>query len=282
MEANAEARRGGPQSPVVLEVRNAVKTFSQGPAAVRALEPLGYLPASDITGKDVGFFHEGFGITLEVHWSITSDRHPVRIPPERLWENLTECSFAGRTVQCHTPEDLLWILCVHGGQHRWERLSWLCNVAELVRGGGFDWDAALKATTEVRALRTVLVGLLLARDLLGAELPDGVVRAIDADRTVETLADYVKMCIRTMKTADQQLGDDAWYNIMLGEGFGERFRIASKQAVPYAALNARDKDALRLPWYFSCVLYVARPVRVVWSYGLEPLKRQKRVPYHSR
>jgi hypothetical protein len=237
------------------------------------LGALGYRLALDITGKDVSLFHDRLGITLEVHWCITGDRHPVQIPAQRLWKNLDWTPFAGKTVLAHTPEDLLWVLGVHGGQHRWERLIWLCDVAELARRPTLDWDRAMHNARELRAGRTVALALVLARDLLGVTLPPGVQRSIEADPVLIPLAGHVKSCLAAPRPEKENLGELERYYIMLGDRIGDRIRIAVRQAVPYLAPSTREEEMLRLPWYLSWVLYVVRPVRLAWNYGLTPLKR---------
>ena len=243
------------------------------PRAQELLTALGYRPALDITGKDVALFHERLGVTLEVHWSITAKRHPVQIAPQRLWKNVRRTAFAGKTILTHAPEDLLWILCIHGGQHRWERLSWLCDVAEMARNKPIDWDRAMHNARELGAERTVTLALALANDLLGVALPATIQRAIQRDPVLAPLADHVKACLASPRPDQEDLGELERYYIMLGDRLGDRLRIALRQAVPYLAPAPRDTEMLRVPWYLSWVLYVVRPVRLAWSYGLTPLKR---------
>jgi len=249
--------------------------------ARESLGALGYRTAFDMTGKDVTLFHERLGVTLEVHWSITGDRHPVQIPPQRLWKNLQSSSLGGHPILAHTTEDLLWILCVHGGQHRWERLSWLCDVAEIVRGKPIDWDRAMHNATDLRARRTMLLGLQLARDLLGAPVPPQVERAIDSDPLLKQLAGHVQAYLVAPTAAQEDLGDLERYYVMLGEHLGDRLRIALRQAVPYLAPSRKDKEILRLPWYLSWMLYLVRPVRLARSYGLMPLRRMLKGLFES-
>lgn len=237
------------------------------------LTALGYRPAYDFTGKDVALFHERLGVTLEVHWSITSKRHPVQIAPARLWKNLQPTPFAGKSILMHAPEDLIWVLCVHGSQHRWERLSWLCDVAEMARHKAIDWDRAMHNAMELHATRTVTLGMVLARDLLGVTLPAVMERAINEDSVLAPLADHVKTCLASPRPDQEDLGELERYFIMLGDGLGDRLLIAMRQAVPYLAPSLRDQEMLPLPWYLSWVLYVVRPVRLAWSYGLTPVKR---------
>ena len=243
------------------------------PRARDLLGALGYRTSLDITGKDVRLYHDRLDITLEVHWSITSDRHPIRIAPQRLWKNVQHTSFAGKTILSHTPEDLLWILCVHGSQHRWERLSWLCDVAEIVRTKPIDWDRVMHNAKELRAGRTVTLGLLLARDLLGVTLPAPVERLMQSDPVLGPLGNDVKSSLVYPRPDCENLGDFERYYVMLGDRLGDRLRIAVRQAVPYLAPSDREAKLLRLPWYLSWVVYVVRPVRLAWSYGLSPIKR---------
>jgi hypothetical protein len=249
--------------------------------ALDLLTALGYRQAIDITGKDVALFHDRLCVTLEVHWSITAKRHPVQVAPQRLWKNLQSTPFAGKTIRMHAPEDLMWILCVHGAQHRWERLSWLCDVAEMARNKPLDWDRVMHNALEVRAGRSVTLGLVLARDLLGVRLPPVVERAIESDDVLAPLADHVKACLASPRADQEDLGELERYFIMLGDGLGDRLRIAVRQAVPYLAPSLRDREMLPLPWYLSWVLYVVRPVRLAWSYGLTPLKRLLRGLFQS-
>ena len=233
----------------------------------------GYQVAFDFTGKDVALFHPKLGVTLEMHWSISAERHAVQPPPERLWENLRPCSVGGRSVLAHAPEDLLWMLCIHGAHHRWERLSWLCDVAEMVRANTLDWDRAVDDAIELAAGRAVFLGLLLSRDLLGAELPARALRAIESDRPLQLLATQVKRWLADPSPDALRPGDAEHYFVTLGERLGDRLRIAFKQVTPYLAPTAREKQELRFPPYLSWLHYVLRPIKLTRSYGLTPLRR---------
>jgi hypothetical protein len=233
----------------------------------------GYEVVRNVTGKDVALFHPTLGVTLEIHWSISAEKHPVQIAPDRLWQNLQRCSIGGRSVLTQAPEDLLWMLCIHGAQHRWERLSWLCDVAEMVRGNAIDWDRAMENATDLGAGRVLFLGLMLARDLLGTDIPVRAARAIESDRVLDELAERVKEWMAAPSSDEQRLGEAERYYVALGGRLGDRLRIAFKQVTPYLAPTDRDKERLRLPPYLSWLLYVVRPIRLTRSYGLTPLRR---------
>src|SRR5207244_11975507 len=55
--------------------------------------------------------------TLSLH-----DALPISLP------------LGGTLVRTLSAEHLLLVLCAHGAKHCWERLGWICDVAELLRG----------------------------------------------------------------------------------------------------------------------------------------------------
>jgi hypothetical protein len=231
------------------------------------------LRASIETEKDITLLHEGLGINLEIHWGITSEGDPIRIRPEWLWTNLETCTISGRFIRTLTREDLLMVLCVHGAKHRWGRLAWLCDIAELVRSQPpLRWDRIMKNAAIMGGRRILFLGLSLARDLLGAEPPLPVLDAIQADRVVAGLANQIKDWL-TSDSVTLDLGEREQFFMKLRERPADRFRVAVKQARLYLAPNARDHEAMPLPESLRWSLYMLRPVRLANEYGLAPFKR---------
>ena len=63
-------------------------------------------------------------------------------------------------------------LCAHGAKHLWARLGWLCDLARLIQmEQGIDWSEVFDQTRRSHTTRMILLGLLLADNLLGVELP---------------------------------------------------------------------------------------------------------------
>jgi Uncharacterised nucleotidyltransferase len=226
------------------------------------------------TEKDITLLHDDLGITLEIHWGITTPRNTIRILPYSLWENLETGSIAGHSVQILRPENLLLILCIHGAKHSWERLGWLCDVAELVRSPGtLAWDRVLESASRVGGRRILFLGLALARELLGAEPPAHVLQAMQADHVLKQLCGQVKGWLFSEHSAPPDLGERERYFMNLTERSADRFRVAIKQAQLRLALTARDTEALSLPGFLRWSLYLLRPLRLAWEYGLTPFKR---------
>ena len=192
--------------------------------------------------------------------------------PEILWENVSTLSVAGRGVKIHAPEDLLLILCIHGGKHRWEHLGWLCDVAEMIRRyPDLDWAKVIHRASTLGARRILLVGLLLARNVLGAQVPNHVIREIQADHVVEELANQVQHSL-TSETP-LAVGETEQYYMGLRERPVDKARVAINQVKHYLMLTARDREVLPLRGPLSGLLYVVRPFRLVWEYGLGPFWR---------
>ena len=88
--------------------------------------------------------------------------------------------------------DNLLFLCCHGTKHNWGALSWLVDVAELVRGQpSLDWDAVLRWSRVLGRRRPVQLGLHLAHQLLEAPVPSEVLADGDRDREVAALVSVV-------------------------------------------------------------------------------------------
>jgi hypothetical protein len=91
------------------------------------------------------------------------------------------------------PEDLLLLLCVHGSRHYWSQLNWICDIAELLRARpGIDWGGLLARAGAAGGVRMLLLGLLLAAEVLEVPLPPEVARQARSDWVVRELAAQVR------------------------------------------------------------------------------------------
>ena len=70
---------------------------------------------------------------LELHWAITPRHFVCPLDLAGMFERRVALDVAGHTVYQPEPTDQLVILSVHGTNHRWERLQWIADVAELLR-----------------------------------------------------------------------------------------------------------------------------------------------------
>jgi hypothetical protein len=87
-----------------------------------------------------------------------------------LFARSTVLDFEGRSVRILSREDLLLVLCVHAAKHQWNQLGMVRDIAALA-GLTLDWECLLEEARRLRIQRIVLISIILAHDLLQAELP---------------------------------------------------------------------------------------------------------------
>jgi hypothetical protein len=149
------------------------------------------IDAGKMTGE-YAFRKVGTGLLVEFHTEQTFRYHPRRLQIEKLFARRTHVTIDARNVPVLSLEDELVLICVHGAKHFWERLMWIADVAALVSRQAPDWDRAMAVAREVGAERILRLGLRLASDMLGAELPAHITEDVASDATVAKLANQIK------------------------------------------------------------------------------------------
>ncbi len=124
-----------------------------------------------------------------------ANRSPVllsSLSEEQYWSRIQPLTVCGREMNSLSREDLLLLLCFHGGKHGWEKLIWLADVAELVVSHPhLDWEYVLDQSRRAGGLRMLLLGVVLANRLLGTAIPPDLEQSLARDRTVERIADGI-------------------------------------------------------------------------------------------
>ena len=129
------------------------------------------------------------GIELDVHWDLAPGWHNYSVDFGHLWGSGQPFSPNCQLARKLQPEDAMEVLCMHGTRHWWERLRWICDIAELVNSGIIrDWDRVEATAIEARCHRSVWLGLWLASDLLDAKLPPEVQSKLERSPVVKQLA----------------------------------------------------------------------------------------------
>jgi Uncharacterised nucleotidyltransferase len=231
------------------------------------------------SGCDYAFVSDDSEITVEVHWRFTRRYFPFLLDLARLWERLEPVSLGGKMVPSVSPEDLILILCVHGSKHLWERLSWICDVAELIRTRpDMNWGRVMEQARTTGSERMLLLGMCLAHELLDAVLPPHVMHRVQADPVVHTLA--TKVCRWLFYAADDPSG--VWpyewpyiqlFHLRMRERLSDRICYCLRWAL---TPTVAEWDYLRLPTWLAFVYYLLRPIRVVKQSGQGVLKRALR------
>jgi putative nucleotidyltransferase-like protein len=114
-------------------------------------------------------------IRLELHWALWADS-ARRLGTDGLWERSVDSTLLDKPVRTLSAEDTLLHLSIHRTRSAL-RLRWVVDVAELIhrRGNTLDWSAYLDRAQGAGARTSSWVVLTLARDLLDAPVPPGVI-----------------------------------------------------------------------------------------------------------
>lgn len=211
------------------------------------------------TQHNLPFLLEG-KILLELHWTVAARKFSAALDADEMWERAVRLRLEGETVRSLSTEDLLLSLCVHGSKHLWERLAWVCDVAELVTASPtLNWRRVFAQASRTGDERMLFLGLRLAVELMGATLPAEVTERVFADAQVERLAAAVRA--RLSDGREKRAG------IMRNMIFNLRARKRLRDKIGYLqfALMPTDADLtwLRLPAPLTFIYYVLRPVRML-------------------
>jgi hypothetical protein len=139
---------------------------------------------------------------LDVHWNLAPGWFNFRIDFRRLWQRGVPLQSGSPQFRTLRPEDSLSILCIHGTKHWWERLRWICDVAELINSRLItDWNDAESSAIQANCRRSVYLGLWLASELLSADLPDSVRRRLERTAAVGRLGAQVCAWLEAPKSS---------------------------------------------------------------------------------
>jgi hypothetical protein len=208
--------------------------------------------------------------TVDLHWSVIPARFSFAPDTDEIWGRLERVSLLGSEVLTVAPEDLVMLLSVHGAKHAWERLSWICDLAELIRArASIDWGSVIETASRNGGQRILFLGLFLASDLLSAPLPTDVFERVRADSRVKLLA--AKVYANLFRGIDRQCGvleTDRFY-LQSMTRLKDRVHLCLDHLKP----TPLEWQMVRLPHYLSFFYYPLRPVRIIEKHWQSLTKR---------
>jgi hypothetical protein len=240
----------------------------------RVLTKIGYsgwdvdaarLPALIRSGCEHSFECESCGVALDLHWKLSPPYFPLELSFAELWAKRRPVTLAGRELPAMSSEDELLHLCFHATKHVWCDLSLVCDVAAVLTAQPtVDWDRLLELARRTRTRDILLLGLHLARSVLGVQLPKAVGAVVDkrggvhslSTRLVRRLAGESVSCTGLAKEIRTSL-----FYIRVRERFVDRARFCLRVLMP----NVRDWQRSRLPAWMTFLHMFSRPIRhLVW------------------
>jgi hypothetical protein len=224
------------------------------------------------TGDAINLRRADLDVTVELHWEVVPRRLCVPFDNDRLWAQAQIVSLGGREVRTLSPENLLLVLCVHGAKHRWSRMIWIRDVAAVVTNhADLDWQDLIGEARRMGVERMLLVGLRLASEVAGCELPNHV-RRLTEDRATLSLVRDVRERLTAAATEDTAL-ERSLFHLKIRERFRDKIRFGLYSAlVPSAA----DRLLVGLPPALALLYYLLRPFRLARKYFRRPTVTSQR------
>ena len=167
--------------------------------AIDCLETLGYGARSSLAGNrlaahrrteyELQFFRRDGKLTVELQWAVVPGFFGFDHEKLGIWSRLEPRPWNGHAFPVLPPEETLLMLCVHGAKHLWCKLGWIADVAGLLAlPAPPDLTRTFELAGRCGVTRLLCVGLLLAKRLAGASLPEHVSARIEADLMAGSLA----------------------------------------------------------------------------------------------
>lgn len=206
----------------------------------RLLVGEGYV-CDEVFDREARYRHPDNEVEVDLHWGFAPRYFHLTIAFDDLYARTQPEVLLAQPVLTFSAEDLLEILCVQVMKDCWERrqqlehLSKVCDIAEHLRAHPqLAWSRVFERAREKGLLRIVHAALVLARELLGAEVPPDALRTIEADRRARRCAQG--MC-RSLFTETDTLSPLANPYHALG--------LRLRQLVFYLSIRERYRERLR-------------------------------------
>lgn len=218
--------------------------------------------ASHLRGQcAIQFFHNDRFAVVDLHWGLTAKNFPFALSSEELFARSEKISLAGHAVETFDKVDLLLYLCVHGAKHYWRRLEWVASIAGLVRSTpGLDWSLVIRRSRQTRSERVLVLGLLLAGNIFGLELP----------RESEELLSGGKGLRECALGLEEKLFQGTPVSATQGERFRLNFQFMDRKRDAIKGLlrevlvpTISDWQAVNLPTPLHPLYYLLRPLRLL-------------------
>lgn len=218
-----------------------------------------YMKAKDA----VTFSCDETNVFVDLHWGLKIRNSSFPVYSDLFNRHLKLVEIEGHQVHNLPTEELLLYLCTHGALHCWESLGWICCVAELIRSNpNLDCERTTQMVRRVKYERIFSLGLCLARNLLGAELPKKLNNYLSNDPKVERLARevYTNLFQTQDKSTNNEISNKfSFFHIKVRNRYSEKIRFIIQTVMCPTKVDWRR---FPLPASVSFLLYLLRPTRL--------------------
>jgi len=238
------------------------------PRAVGALAELGYEKNLQLSPRqEKAYLRSGYEYVfgrgeernlIELQWNLLPRFYAVDVNVDQLFAQAQEHEFDGYRAQMLGLEDQFIFLCVHAAKHQWAQLGMVRDIASLARFD-IDWEFVVGEARRLGVVRIVLVSLLLARVLIGCEIPEQVASSKEI-RTAEKLVAWIIEQMKTRREISVESLSYFGFMMQLRESWSDRAKFMWRLT---ATSSVGEWEAARIPDSFFALYSVVRILRLV-------------------
>jgi hypothetical protein len=203
------------------------------------------------------------GLVVELRWRLEmiQPRFKRDLGMDWIWPQRQTASVSGATVPNMKPEVALQVLCMHGCQHVWSRLLWICDIARLLEcNPGLDWVKTTREAKRNGLWKPLALGVMLASSIAAAPVPAAMLRRFEADSALAATARHID---ENLFTAPGSVGPSRLpYNIQL-LSFTDRLRLLLSRE--FLRPTPRDIELMPLPRALHALYPFLKPFRMLFD-----------------
>jgi putative nucleotidyltransferase-like protein len=244
--------------------------------AKSVLESLGHRMTPQLTRKqeaahlgfhcEVQFLRDNGFTVVDLHWSLSPKAFPSRLNTAEVINRAQRVSLGALTLNTFSTEDLILFQSLHGTKHYWPRLEWISSLSELISlNPKVEWTMLIERARNARLVRSLAMGLRLARMVGEVQIPEAVFSQVDPKGRMKKVAEEAMAALFTPQTNYRSL-----------RAVRKRFRIMDRKRDFAASLlrvvfvpTLSDWEAFSLPQSLHFFYYVCRPFRLVVNYAIK-------------
>lgn len=142
------------------------------------------------TQREYKFRNLTNNIPLEVQWKFNGSSFYLA---ENIGFEVSEVvEIYNKKILSLSSENLLLILCIHASGHYWKRLSWICDISELIKTSNIDWEYVFEKAEKLGVMRVLLINLSLVRNILDVDMPKTILNDLESKNIVNLVSKITK------------------------------------------------------------------------------------------
>lgn len=208
------------------------------------------------------FIRSDADIQIDLHWAFAPHYVVANFNAERFINPQDSELSDDSLAPALSIEDLLLVLCVHNGRGFWQRLAWVCDIAELLakQQRKLNWPQLIARAKTDSVLRMLLLGLSLAHELLSAPLPKEIQLMTQKDEKLKALATRVQQRLFETETSETRITEFYLFDLKIRERLRDALRYGLYLTLPP---TPADWEAVALPESLRALYYAIRLSRLI-------------------